>query len=59
VQLSLERKHVETMSLSQKMDAIQATNRALKAQVKDLENENCSLDKIASGILDKVNHYNK
>ena len=56
VQLTLKDKHSETIALSQKLDTVKATNKALKAHVRDLENENCALDKVACGLLDKVNH---
>ncbi len=56
VLLTLQDKHSETIGLIQILDAVKATNKALKAHVKDLENENCALDKVACGLLDKVNH---
>ncbi len=55
VLLTLQDKHGETIALSQKLDTVKATNKALKAHVNDLENENCVLDKAACGLLDKVN----
>ncbi len=56
VLLTLQDKHSETIALVQKLDAVRATNKALKAHVKDLENENRALDKVACGFLDKVNN---
>ncbi len=55
VLLALQDKHSEAIALSQKLDAVEATNKALKAHVKDLENENCALEKVACDLLDKVN----
>ncbi len=55
VLLTLQDKHSETIALSKKLDTVKATNKALKAHAKDLENENCVLEKAACGLLDKVN----
>ncbi len=56
VLLTLQNKHSETIALSKKLDVVKSTNKALKAHAKDLENENCALDKAAGGFLDKVNY---
>ncbi len=40
VLLTLQDKHGETIALSKKLDTVKATNKALKAHVNDLENEN-------------------
>ena len=55
VSVTLQNKQVETIALSQNLSTVKTTNMALKAHVKDLEKENCALDKVACGLLDKVN----
>ncbi len=55
VQLDLNDKIKETLTLNQELDEVKDKHPAMKTQMEELRNENGDLEEEACGLFDKVN----